>query len=102
MEVVDNNKEEKTLRIRINTTEKPRPVVFNYRQLCKREQKKQEELPKDLLPPVPLDAGGDDFYEELLRKAEAYAMVDNDDEEDDEEENTAVTFYPLLKSITNA
>lgn len=92
MEVMSSSSD-KTVRIRINTAEQQRPVVFNYRQLYKRELKKTEDLPKDFVPPAALDAaGGGDFYEELLKKAEKYAMVDDNDDEEDEEENTTVNF----------
>ncbi|KAI8047671.1 uncharacterized protein B0P05DRAFT_592546 [Gilbertella persicaria] len=74
----------KTVRIHINTNDQPRPVIFNYRQLYKRELKRQES--HEDLPP--LNTPDDLFYQELLKKAENYAMdEEEDDDNDDDEEN---------------
>ncbi|KAI9486202.1 MAG: Mdm33 family-domain-containing protein [Benjaminiella poitrasii] len=78
-----------TVRIHVNTLNQPRPVVFNYRQLYKRELKKLE-LPAPP-PPVLTNSTEDAFYRELLKRAEGYAMMDEEanDDEDDEEEDGA-------------
>ncbi|KAK4513581.1 uncharacterized protein ATC70_005585 [Mucor velutinosus] len=75
-----------TIRIHVDTTELPRPVIVNYRQLYKRELKKlQDREPVKAAAPQPnsaLDSADDIFYRELLKKAEAY-NVDDDDVDDD-------------------
>ncbi|EPB86670.1 hypothetical protein HMPREF1544_06550 [Mucor circinelloides 1006PhL] len=75
-----------TIRIYIDTTDLPRPVIVNYRQLYKRELKKlQEREPANTTVPQTnsaLDSADDLFYRELLKKAEAY-NVDDDDVDDD-------------------
>ncbi|KAI8359824.1 hypothetical protein BD560DRAFT_405361 [Blakeslea trispora] len=72
----------KTVRIHVNTSDQTRPVVFNYRQLYKRELKKQE--PVEELPLV--ESTDDDFYKNLLKRAEKYAIDDDDNDEGSEEE----------------
>ncbi|KAL9549394.1 hypothetical protein MBANPS3_005236 [Mucor bainieri] len=75
-----------TIRIHVDTTDLPRPVIVNYRQLYKRELKKlQDREPAKAAAPQPssaLDSADDIFYRELLKKAEAY-NVDDDDVDDD-------------------
>ncbi|KAF1801663.1 hypothetical protein V8B55DRAFT_1472916 [Mucor lusitanicus] len=75
-----------TIRIHVDTTDLPRPVIVNYRQLYKRELKKlQDREPVKAAAPPPnsaLDSADDIFYRELLKKAEAY-NVDDDDVDDD-------------------
>lgn len=76
----------KTIRIHVNITDQPRPVVFNYRQLYKRELKKFETATEPTIEAsrmeMSLDSADDLFYKELLKKAESYAM-DEDDVDDD-------------------
>jgi hypothetical protein len=77
-------KPSRTIRIHVNLKDQPRPVVFNYRQLYKRELKKIETLQETDVPmPSALDSADDLFYQELLKKAESYAMDDDDADDDD-------------------
>ena len=91
-----------TIRIYIDTTDLPRPVIVNYRQLYKRELKKlQEREPANAAVPQPnsaLDSADDLFYRELLKKAEAY-NVDDDDVDDDgsDDENFGVSQMQRLQ-----
>lgn len=87
----------KTIRIHVNITNQARPVIFNYRQLYKRELKKCETTTEPIAPTtmeaatidLPLDSKDDLFYKELLKKAESYAMDEDDVDDDgsDEEAN---------------
>lgn len=91
-----------TIRIYIDTTDLPRPVIVNYRQLYKRELKKlQEREPANTTVPQTnsaLDSADDLFYRELLKKAEAY-NVDDDDVDDDgsDDENFGVSQMQRLQ-----
>lgn len=84
----------KSVRIHINLKDQPRPVVFNYRQLYKRELKKIEAL-QDVDVPMPsaVDSADDLFYQELLKKAESYAMDDDDADDDGSDEEIGLVSY---------
>lgn len=103
----------RSIRIHVNTLDQPRPVIFNYRQLYKRELKKMEELQQVLNPPgsdpivtaVPphpmndLESADDAFYRRLLANAENYNVQDDADDVDDDggsdEEETMVKYIEL-------
>ncbi|KAI8886853.1 hypothetical protein K501DRAFT_330983 [Backusella circina FSU 941] len=67
----------KSTRIYIDFKDKNLPMVFNYNQLYKREQKEIESF-------VPLNNSEDSFYDNLLKKAESYVPSDEEDGSDDE------------------
>lgn len=92
----------KTIRIHVNITDQPRPVVFNYRQLYKRELKKFETATEPTIEAprmeMSLDSADDLFYKELLKKAESYAMDEDDVDDDgsDEEVNNVNEYISLI------
>ncbi|KAI7897492.1 uncharacterized protein BX663DRAFT_547137 [Cokeromyces recurvatus] len=88
-----------TLRIHVNTFNQPRPVVFNYRQLYKRELKKLE-TPTTIAPVTFTDSTEDAFYKELLKRAEGYSIDDEDDDNDDEDDDDDDT--PALRKQDNS
>lgn len=104
--VVKQVKPQKTIRIHVNTTDQPRPVIFNYRQLYKRELKKFEstqEIPSQPVPVSSVETADDLFYKELLEKAKTYAMDEDDvDDEGSEEEttNVIVVMKYICKNLT--
>lgn len=80
----------KTIRIYVNTHDQPRPVIFNYRQLYKRELKKTEEIPAQPVQPVqPIETADDLFFKELLEKSKNYAMDEDDVDDDGSDEEGA-------------
>jgi cation transport regulator ChaB len=87
-------KPSRTIRIHVNLKDQPRPVVFNYRQLYKRELKKIETHEETNVPmPSAVDSADDLFYQELLKKAESYAMDDDDAGDDGSDEETALVSH---------
>lgn len=84
---------QQTIRIHVNTHDQPRPVIFNYRQLYKRELKKCEEIPTQATVPVSnLQTADELFFQELLEKAKTYAM-DEDDVDDEGSDEEAANVY---------
>ncbi|KAI8979122.1 Ubinuclein conserved middle domain-containing protein [Mycotypha africana] len=72
-----------TVRVRVQMTDCPRPYVFNFRQLYKRELKRAEEqqnMGLDTRQPLAALQNKDEdaFFEQLLRNAKLYAMEDID------------------------
>ncbi|GAA5814010.1 hypothetical protein MFLAVUS_007500 [Mucor flavus] len=86
---------QKTIRIHVNTANQPRPVIFNYRQLYKRELKKlestEEAVPVQAPAPMSaLEALDDSFFKELLKKADSYALEGDDVDDVGSDEETSL------------
>lgn len=90
---------QKTIRIHVNTANQPRPVIFNYRQLYKRELKKlestEESVPVQTPAPMSaLEAMDDSFFKDLLKKADSYALEGDDvDDVGSDEETSLVRLF---------
>ncbi|KAI8083743.1 hypothetical protein BDF21DRAFT_416518 [Thamnidium elegans] len=86
---------QKTIRIHVNTANQPRPVIFNYRQLYKRELKKlestEESVPVQAPAPMSaLEAMDDSFFKDLLKKADSYALEGDDVDDVGSDEETSM------------
>ncbi|KAI9251122.1 hypothetical protein EDC94DRAFT_622305 [Helicostylum pulchrum] len=86
---------QKTIRIHVNTANQPRPVIFNYRQLYKRELKKlestEESVPAQAPAPMSaLEAMDDSFFKDLLKKADSYALEGDDVDDVGSDEETSL------------
>lgn len=70
-------------RIHVDVKTQQFPVIFSYHQLKKRGQKSQ--TTHNGLP-IPELTNEDDFFKELLKKAERYNLEDEADAEEEKEE----------------
>lgn len=86
---------QKTVRIHVDTSNQPRPVIFNYRQLYKRELKKMETT-EETVPMSVVETQDDLFFKGLLEKAESYAM-EGDDVDDVGSDEEASLVHLFLK-----